>query len=241
MYTKHLVLGYKGQVGSAIYRALLRNPMYEVSGIDVAESTGVPRPVDVLHCCIPFSADFYPLIVGYRRDYMVPGGLTIIHSTVPLGTSRDLDAVHSPIRGVHPNLLAGVLNFVKIFGGDRAEEAAEVFQHLGITTSCTPKSETTEALKLWDTTYYGLCIAFEKEVHQYCIDHDLDFNIVYTLGNQTYNQGYAKLGRYDVQRPVLEHHPGRIGGHCVVPNAHLLGGPVADFILDTDYKQEKKS
>lgn len=241
MFTKHLVLGYKGQVGNAIYRALLRNPMYEVVGHDIAEDSVIRGGFDVIHCCIPFSWTFFGAMQSYINDYLLPNALVIIHSTVPLGTARALNAVHSPIRGVHPNLLEGVLTFVKFFGGERAEEAAEVFQQLGIRTRTTPRPETTEALKLWDTTYYGVCIAFEKEVHQYCIDHDLDFEIVYDAANKSYNDGYAILGRHDVQRPVLEHHPGRIGGHCVVPNAHLLGGPAADFILETDYKQGDKS
>ena len=89
-------------------------------------------------------------------------------------------------------------------------------------------------MKLWDTTYYGWNIVFEKAVKSYCDEHGLDFKVVYTWANEGYNKGYAKLGISNVQRPVLKDYPGKIGGHCVIPNATLLGGDVADFILDCD-------
>jgi UDP-N-acetyl-D-mannosaminuronate dehydrogenase len=155
---------------------------------------------------------------------------------VAVGTSAQFNAVHSPIRGVHPHLAEGICTFEKYFGGERAVEAADLFASLGINCITTDKAENTEAMKLWDTTYYGWNIVFEKAVHAYCEEHRLDFDIVYTHANRGYNSGYADLGMDNVQRPVLKHYPGKIGGHCVIPNAKLLGGEIADFILDSDEK-----
>ena len=42
-----------------------------------------------------------------------------------------------------------------------------------------------------------------------------------TLYNQTYNEGYSKLNKRNVVRPVL-YPTTKIGGHCVVPNAKIL-------------------
>jgi nucleoside-diphosphate-sugar epimerase len=224
-----LVIGSKGQVGSALIEVL--SEKYEVSGIDINES--IPHQFDVLHICIPYNDRFDSATATYIEQYLAPDGLVIIHSTVPLGTSAKFNAVHSPIRGVHPNLAGGIRTFTKFFGGPRAAEAAWIFAQLGIEAVTSPRAEDTEAMKLWDTTYYGWNIVFEKAVKAYCDKHGLDFRVVYTWANEGYNEGYAKLGMSNVQRPVLKDYPGKIGGHCVIPNARLLGleEDVADFIL----------
>lgn len=203
-----------------------------VQGCDLGLPPGFPTRYGVLHCCLPYSDRFEFLLGEYIDLHGIPGALVIVHSTVPLGTTAKVltSAVHSPIRGVHPNIANGIRTFVKYFGGPRAKDAAKIFKAL-CPTKTTELAATTEALKLWDTTYYGWNIVFEKAVNAYCEEHGLDFDIVYAHANNTYNLGFEKLGNTDVQRPVLQHKPGPIGGHCVLPNAELLGGDVADFIL----------
>lgn len=223
----HLVLGYDGQVGSAVFEVLL-GLNYRVLGLDLGTRQFCIK-FDVIHCCLPYNPRFEKALRGYIKKYLKPDGLLIIHSTVPLGTSEKFSAVHSPIRGVHPYLAEGIRTFVKYFGGPRAMEAAYFFQGLG-GTRCTPSARNTEALKLWDTTYYGWNILFEKFVHQHCKDNGLDFEIVYSDANRTYNAGYAR-SKPNVQRPVMKHKPGPIGGHCVMPNAKLLDSLVSDFLL----------
>ena len=50
----------------------------------------------------------------------------------------------------------------------------------------------------------------------------IDFGEAYTQWNETYNQGYKKLGMNYVIRPVLKHIPGKIGGHCIIANCETL-------------------
>lgn len=229
---KQLVIGL-GQVGSAVHEVL-----GSADGHDPFKNIHTTEAgYEVLHVCIPWSEEFIQDVLHYQDRFLIPSGLTIIHSTVPVGTSEIIGAVHSPIRGVHPHLAAGIRTFVKVFGGPRAEEAAAIFASLGITTRTTSSSRDTEALKLWDTSYYGWNIVYEKLLHQWCEENGVDFNLVYTEGNQTYNDGYTKLGMPNVVRPVLKHYPGPIGGHCVIPNAEILAGsPIADFIIETNKK-----
>lgn len=224
----HLVIGSQGQVGSALIEVL--SEKYEVDGIDYL-SDRLYKQYDVVHICFPYHEKFEETVRVYLDIYLVPEGLVIIHSTVPVGTSAKLNAVHSPIRGVHPHLAEGIRRFDKYFGGARAEEAAWLFTYLG-PCLVTYNSGDTEAMKLWDTTYYGWNIVFEKAVKAYCDEHGLNFDIVYTRANRSYNEGYADLGMEHVRRPVLKDYPGKIGGHCVIPNAKLLGGEIAEFILD---------
>ena len=229
----HLVIGSKGQVGRALLEVLSKGSFTRVDGLDIGVSPMTTK-FSVLHICIPYDANFLSAVRTYVDQYLTVDGLIIIHSTVDIGISSKLQAVHSPIRGIHPHLVSGIYTFTKFFGGDRAEEAAIIFRKLGIDCVTTSNAETTEAMKLWDTTYYGWNIVFEKAVKEYCDKFGLDFNLVYTLANESYNSGYAQLGMKNVQRPVLKDCPGKIAGHCVLPNAEILGGKIADFILDND-------
>lgn len=231
---RHLIIG-TGQVGSALFEVLKDGPD-EVWGIDEGEVA--PGRFHVIHICFPYGSCFNSAVERYSQWYGTKGVLVIIHSSVKVGTSRIHGAVHSPIRGVHPNLARGIRTFTKFFGGWRAQEAAQIFRALEIECYTTELAENTEALKLWDTTYYGWNIVFEKAVKKYCETHGLDFNIVYTEANLTYNEGYRTLGMPNVQRPVLKDVPGNIGGHCVIPNAKLLGTQISDIIRLSDAQYE---
>lgn len=218
---KQLVIGL-GEVGSAIQNIL------ECDGYDTFRSIYPSEDLyDVIHVCFPYSDTFEKNVVDHREKFAAT--LVVVHSTVPLGTCERLGAVHSPIRGVHPHLERGIRTFVKFFGGKDAEAAADIFRRRGVKCMTTERSAETEAMKLWDTTQYGIMILLEKSMHAYCEKHGLDPSMVYTLPNATYNNGYATLGRYDVQRPVLKHVPGPIGGHCVRQNWELLDDPIAEL------------
>jgi hypothetical protein len=243
MNKTHLVIGSKGEVGSALMALL--SEKYNGCGIDVG-SDAYPQKFDVLHVCIPYygSADgaenrssFVPIVQKYEAIYGAPGFLTIVHSTVRVGTCEKLNAVHSPIRGVHPNLQQSLKAFVKYFGGPRAQEAADIFNALGIDTRVIPDSRNTEAMKLWDTTGYGLNIILQKAIWQYCQENKLNFDVVYTDANRTYNEGFRALDMEQFAKYELKHVDGPIGGHCVVPNCNLLGGEIAEFVKAQSAKQ----
>lgn len=232
MYKSHLVIG-KGEVGTALERVLKLNKDYLVESID--RETMAVGTFDVLHIAFPYSEHFVAHVKKYVNEYGKANALVINHSSVPVGTTEKIpNAVHSPVRGVHPNLFEGLRTFPKYFGGPRREDAMSCFFGLIPSLIGNPDSRNTEALKLWDTTYYGWNILFEKEVHSYCEKNGLDFDFVYVQGNREYNTGYKELGRPEVVRPVLKHVPGKIGGHCVIPNARLLGGDIAHFLLEKD-------
>jgi hypothetical protein len=55
-----------------------------------------------------------------------------------------------------------------------------------------------------------------------CKKEKVNFDDVATEFNKTYNEGYTKLGKKNVVRPVLFVDDKPIGGHCVVPNAKIL-------------------
>jgi UDP-N-acetyl-D-mannosaminuronate dehydrogenase len=215
MFPVHLIVGY-GQVGKSLGKVLGKHEW-----IDQNKSSGWwGKQIDVVHICIPYKnkEDFEQEV-----RFWDTGELVIVHSSVPVGTCDALGVVHSPICGVHPHLAEGIRTFVKYFGGKNAKKAAKIFSDLGIKTHVFKEARTTEAMKLWSTTQYGKMIMLEKEIWEWCQKNHLNFDDVYTRSNKDYNEGYMKLGMPQVVRPYLKHVPGPIGGHCVLPNAKLLG------------------
>lgn len=229
--TKHLIIG-KGEVGSSLFNIL--KSYYQVFIRDKDDEFS--DQFEVIHICYPNGKNFVKITKDYIEKYQPK--IAIIHSTIPVGTTKKISeiAVHSPIRGLHPNLEKGVKTFVKYFSGQKAKEAAKFFSDIGIKTKIFKKSETTELLKILDTTYYGWNIVFCKEIKRICDNLNLDFGEVYTIANQDYNWGYKKLGKENVIRPVLKAAPGKIGGHCVVQNCDLL-----DDWLTKTIKERNKS
>jgi UDP-N-acetyl-D-mannosaminuronate dehydrogenase len=229
---KHLIIG-AGQIGSSLYKVL--SPHYDVFVIDKKDA--LEGNFDVMHVCFPPVKNFVSIVKNYIKQYNPK--LVIIHSTVPVGVTKKIStelAVHSPIRGVHPELHKGIKTFVKYFGGSKSKEAAKIFSDIGIETMILKSPETTELLKILDTTYYGWNIIFAKEVKNICDKFGVDFEEVHVIPNQHYNEGYKKMGKGHFTRPVLKHMPGKIGGHCVVPNCDLLDSWVTKTIKQRNRK-----
>lgn len=236
-----LIVG-AGEVGKGLFEVLHEAYPGKVFIRDIDEPEGLP-PIQYLHLCFPFTtrAQFRKQAKKYMRQYKPE--IVIIHSTVAVGTTRSLglSAVHSPIRGKHPNLAEGIRTFVKFIGSvgtdkEMANRVAQYFINADIATQVFDKSETTELGKLLETTQYGWFIVLMKEIKRVCREKDLNFTEVYAVHNQTYNQGYAKLGEEKYMRPILVPMPGPIGGHCVVPNVRILRDPITKIIRQYERK-----
>lgn len=229
---KNLVIGNKGQIGSAIQKIL------ECEGYDIVD--GKFKYVyhnfmfNTMHITIPFSEDFVNQVSYYAE--IIESPLIIIHSTVPSGTcdrfDKKFNVVYSPCRGVHPELEKGIRTFVKFFAGEKAKIASEIFAEKGIDVEIATNTRSLEAAKDWDTTQYGWNIVLEKLIHKDCINRDLDFDLVYTRFNKTYNEGFEKLGMPQYKKYILEHREGKIGGHCVIPNLEFIDSPICKIIKD---------
>lgn len=229
------ILGY-GEVGQAIAK-FYKNPRLRQHFDGQAKIKDLNKDnnltgVDILHICIPFTKDF--LKIAKREIKRIKPKLTIIHSTVAPGTTKKLIfslpknlkmIVHSPIRGDHPYLYKGIKTFIKYIGAENkkaAKLAENHFESLGIKTRTFCPSTITEIGKLFDTSYYGLCIAWHGEMEKFCKKFKVDFKKAVTDFNQTYKEGYLKLKRDNVIRPTLHPPKGYIAGHCIIPNAEIL-------------------
>lgn len=238
------ILGY-GEIGSSIEK-LYRSKNYDVRIIDPAKNKDDSfEGVEVINICIPYSR-LFRIVVEDIIQHTQPK-LTIIHSSVPVGTTKNLqelyvkDAgyethiVHSPVRGNHPDLYYSLKSFLKYIGSDTligANLAREHFGEIGVQSKYIGNSKTTELAKLMCTTYYGICIAWHEEMDRLCKEHGIEFESAVSHWNASYNEGYSKLGMSNVIRPVLYPPKGKIGGHCVVPNAELLKPLTNSAFLD---------
>jgi hypothetical protein len=115
----NLVIGM-GEVGRAL-ASILRAPTHD----PMLKKTSRGQ-FHVLHVCIPYTKDFVSIVRAYEKEFL--STLTVVHSTVPVGTCATLEAVHSPVRGLHPHLELGIKTFVKYFGGPQAMKAANIFE-----------------------------------------------------------------------------------------------------------------
>lgn len=220
---KHLVVGC-GEVGKALMEVL------SCDGHDPAKLLCVnPGQFDMLHICIPYSERFIEAVRAAQSTFQPM--FTVIHSTVPIGTSDKLSAHHSPIRGRHPHLAESIRTFQKYVGGPDAVSIANEFSKWGIPAVACSSARDTEAGKLIDLMQFGHAVLLEKAIHEFCELNQLDYDLVYRHFNQSYNQGYSEMDAPHVQRPVLTHVDGPIGGHCVVQNMKWLDMPQAKDII----------
>ncbi len=225
MADKALIIGL-GEVGSALHTVL--GKVHNVSVKDGADSLHYDslyrapdegERFDFMHICFPYDGSFVQEVGKYQRIYHTD--VTVVHSTVPVGTCRQVGAVHSPVIGLHPHLQQSLLTFTKFVGGEQAGEVARHLMRAGIKCYVTDKPESTELLKLLSTTFYGLCIEWTKHVKELCIRYETPFE-AYTLWTQVYNEGYRQLRRAELTRPNLVPIQGKIGGHCVLPNLDMM-------------------
>lgn len=210
---KHLVCG-KGEVGTAIVK------VFNADYVDITGSNAEQSHYDYLHICIPYTDTFIDDVKSYQKQFSPL--FTIIHSSVPVGTSRKCDALHSAIRGLHPNLYECIMTFPKFIGGENASQVADIFRRAGLKVILLDKQESSELGKLLDTEYYRTCVEFTLKADSLCQKHNVSFHEVYTLFNMTYNDGYKELGHPEYVRPVLQAIRQPIGGHCLVPNSKLI-------------------
>ena len=214
--TKTIVVVGLGEVGKPILEIVSRH--HEVVGVDVSSPTQRIKAVDVMHVCYPFAIeDFVGETVRYIK--LFSPGLTIVNSTVAVGTTRAIAertgaaVVHSPVRGKHVRMLEEILSYTKFVGAIdpvSGERAAKHFESVGMKTRVLSSPEATELAKLTETTYFGLIIAWAQEVERYCDQLGQKYDEIVSF--------YEEVKFF----PPVKYFPGIIGGHCVMPNIEIL-------------------
>lgn len=210
-----------GEVGKGLNEILSRK--YTCSPLDIDMKPDIDR-CGILNICFPYSDKF----VGQVNDYVerYKPDLTIIHSTVPVGTTRQINGnkVHSPIRGKHPDMAKGIETYTKFIGYENLEEGVKAvwyFENVGLRCLPLKKYETTELAKILSLVRYGMNIVFTKDQKDLCDKLGLDYEDVVNHWERTLNFGQNAIGQSHLNRPILEPLESPIGGHCVIPVSEM--------------------
>lgn len=241
---KVLVAGL-GEIGGTVFNILKESNMFELYGVDLdkkkmeEQNATEPKPssaryideIDVLHICIPASdkTKFINIAADYINKYQP--NLTIINSTVPIGTTMGLYnrcgglIAHSPCRGVHKNkeyMKKEFSRWTKYIGGATPEAGMAAQKHFasaGLKTKVLSNCTDTEFAKLFETTYRTWMIVFFQKMHRLASKYaETSPNLKINFDEAVdFIEDTHKL-RHD--RPVM--FPDVIGGHCLLPNSKLM-------------------
>ena len=214
-----------GEVGRPLLAVLRR--AHRVEGVDLPPHDVAGR-VDLMHVCYPGELnEFVDVTADYVQRYRPE--VVVIHSTVPVGTTRAVQdrvavpVLHSPVRGKHARMESELLRYTKFVGAADAEACARVERYLeqaGMRTRRLPSPEASELAKLSETTYLGLLIAFAQDVDRMARQIDVPYQTIVSFFEEI-----AYL-------PSTPFFPGIIGGHCVMPNVALLKRTNDSRLLD---------
>jgi UDP-N-acetyl-D-mannosaminuronate dehydrogenase len=220
-----VIVAGMGEVGLPLHSILRRT--FECIGIDV-EPTDVDRPCSVLHVCYPFQIpDFVGTTVAYIEKYRPE--LTVINSTVSVGTSRkvqervETQVAYSPVRGKHARMEQEMIEkYRKFVAGcypQGTELAAKHFAQAGFSIDRFTSTEMGELTKLLETTWLGVLIGWAQEIERMAA---------------AYDGTYDEVNSFMKEISYLPSHvfPGKIGGHCVMPNIAILRELFSSQFLD---------
>ena len=237
---KPLIIGM-GEIGKPLYE-IVRGVYPDVQWLDI-ETKEISGKIDVMHICFPYSKSFVSDVVKYINCYQP--NLTIIESTVlPFTTSEIYDEAggnicQSPVRGRNATGFKwGLFTFTKFIGGttlEAARMAEEYYQSLGFKTRICNSPLETEFMKIINTSYYGLCIAWFQEIDRICKKYNVDASVIKEFIKSTGDDSGGK-----VPRPI--YYGGFIEGHCVIPNVLLLKqvfpSKFIDVLLESNEKRK---
>lgn len=248
------ILGH-GEIGNSLKQVYNLSKIYPIIRDPYKGLNNSLNECSIVNVAIPYY-DNKQFQQSIQELNLKDNTIVIIHSTVKLNNTNilqellpNLIIISSPVRGVHPNLAQGLLTFEKYIGisdkyMDDENIKSSILNHF-LNINMKPvicKSMEAELAKIMSTSLYGIMIAAVEDIGQICDQYNLDFDKVYTQWQTDYNKGYSKLGKHNVQRPVLTRIPNKqkvIGGHCVVSNAVILNNmepkeftnPMAKYIL----------
>lgn len=244
MYKKNVVAGL-GEIGKPILQLLSKTVTigYDVNPklIDKKKFEKYEKLETVfLHICIPFTEKFVEDVISLYKKFN-PEGI-VIHSTISPGTTSKLQSslsipvIYSATRGVHKRMLYDLKRYTKFYAiepnAPNREWASLTYSRLmkkcGVKTKKMSNPLTLELAKIVvDTSYYGWLINYAQLSNMIAIENKVDYDEMWSFADE--------IHKFLGNRPKM--FPGFIGGHCVIPNLHLIKDSTLDLIkeINSDY------
>lgn len=229
---KAILVGY-GEIGKGVRGFYERFHDIDVIDLNYTQDS-YESEYDIMLVAIPYSSGFVGTIKEYQKRFKPKG--TIIFSTVAIGTTSQIkNAVHAPIEGKHPHLEDSISLWKPMIGGYN-KHVEKWFNAINKPRVYVENPEITEAMKMLSTSYYGVMLEYFRyansvlEVFGGNKDH---FN-EYT---NNYNNLYQEMDMANFTRPIFNSVPvGKLGGHCVTPNAKILDQQFPSIFLKQIYE-----
>lgn len=195
-----------------------------------------------MHIAIPYTDTFTTIVADDIHKFNPDN--TVIHSTVPVGTTRKVEkdadyqttVYYSPVRGRHPNLTRYLRQFPKWYAteapGEYDNRITAYFAEAGIQTRKAPNFEVLEWMKLLETFTFGYNLVMWQEIERQCKK---------LPGHSAANLSVLKSWLYEKKKvydgdlgyvPIYDLVPGPIGGHCIMPNLDLLEPLMDTYLYD---------
>jgi UDP-N-acetyl-D-mannosaminuronate dehydrogenase len=231
-----MVIGL-GEIGKPLFN-LIKKVYPEAIGKDI-QPVEINNQIGIMHICIPFknSDHFVGIVSEYAKKYSPE--VIVVNSTVVPGTTKTIEkttnitSIFSPIRGKHTRMESELLFYTKFIAGDNVNAVNRISEHfksIGMKTEILTKATSLELAKLFETTYFGLLIAWAQEMDRIA----------------KYNEGdYEEIVKFFQEisyLPPVVFQPGFIGGHCIMPNIKILKSQFpSDFLDAIELSNERKS
>jgi hypothetical protein len=226
-----LIIGFKGEVGSAIYE-LSKKAGYETYGVDLKVKDTIPdgNKIDFMHICLvqvtketleKTISDFVALCKGIIETYK-PEHVVMHTSVVPRTTeafrSFFPSIAYSPVRGQHNFLFGDMCRYPKHFTPLQSKDYPIFEEHMvgmfpNFVGHIGDPAEL-ELAKILDVTMYFAQIAFCQEQERVLQHYGFRFDNLL----KGYQNDHNKI--YPDKRPCM--FPSYGGGHCVRQDAELV-------------------
>lgn len=221
MSAKHIIIGM-GEIGKSLEKVFIESNHegMDLQTLDI-EDKEVTGPVDIMHIAFGWSENFEAVVQAYQKRFKPYA--TIVYSTVPIGTCKRLNVFHSPVEGRHPELAKSIREMPRWISSNdgRMWLAVGFWESICKEVRTIHSTDFTEFLKLRSTSKFGINLVWTQYEADTAASLGMDFELLKKF-DQDYNRLYKTLDMDWAQRYILDPPAGKIGGHCVVPNAELL-------------------
>ena len=232
---KRIVVGYRCEIGKAIYQIFNATQGLEIKTAPnlaeiaykayMASNKEIERTV--MHICIPYADNFIQIVSNYANEYKPK--IIIVHTTCAIGTTRllndnlpNVSIVHASVNCRHPNTEADIRKydmFVGALNERDGNEACDYIERFGIITYLCDTPESSEFNKIAGTEYCKTIVEFFALLKE-LVDDDDELNwkesIAYFENLMNKSDGWKRVYRRGnrIDTPIS-------GKHCLKSNNRL--------------------
>jgi hypothetical protein len=227
-----------GEIGNAVAETLKsKSTKVIVKDIEPLPAGTSWEGPTAMHVCVRYSDTFIETVKNYIDEYHPR--VTIVHSTVPLGTMEKLSVAtngpvyHAPVLGRHDRLVSALRTYKMFITGPANNLKGYFKSHRIKTKYCGKDWKITELAKLLCLYRLAVDVNTSRGIKSLCDKVGVDYNTINEFEINR-NDGLRKIDDENMCRPVMKFMEGPIGGHCTLPALNLMNN--MEVLNDTAIK-----